>query len=316
MSTSRRPETSGAPPLVHIVILTWNGRNDTLECLRSLVPVWSDRIRGILVDNGSTDGTAEAVKHEFPDLILLENRENLGFTEGSNVGIRYALDHGTDYVLLLNNDTVVDKGFLRELLQVAARSDRIGFVSPKIYFSDPPDMLWFAGARFYSWCGYGRMVGYREKDCGQYDEVREIDRPCGCAVLVSRRLCEEVGLMDPGIFLYSDEVEWTLRARKKGFEAYYAPQARVWHKVSASVGQEGSPDAMYYGVRNTLHALNSQEPLTSALMGDLRNLLVVMVFLFSTINSRSSARKGFHAVLEGLKDYKASRMGKRGSGLQ
>jgi GT2 family glycosyltransferase len=314
MSTSRRPETSGAPPLVHIVILTWNGRNDTLECLRSLVPVWSDRIRGILVDNGSTDGTAEAVKHEFPDLILLENRENLGFTEGSNVGIRYALDHGADYVLLLNNDTVVDKGFLRELLQVAARSDRIGFVSPKIYFSDPPDMLWFAGARFYSWCGYGRMVGYREKDCGQYDEVREIDRPCGCAVLVSRRLCEEVGLMDPGIFLYSDEVEWTLRARKKGFEAYYAPKARVWHKVSATVGRERHPDSYYYGLRNTLYALNRHAPYPFAPLNWARNVLVAGVFLLSLVFSTPLTREAANALASGWTDYRRGRFGRRSPG--
>lgn len=301
--------------MVHVVILSWNGRNDTLECLRSLAPVLNDRVRGILVDNGSTDGTVEAVKHEFPDLIVLENRENLGFTEGNNVGIRYALDHGADYVLLLNNDTVVDSEFVGELVKVASRSDRIGFVSPKIYFSDPPDMLWFAGARFYPWCGYGRMVGYREKDHGQYDQAREIDRPCGCAMLVSRRLCEEVGLMDPSLFMYADEIEWKLRANKMGFKAFFAPKAVVWHKVSASVGQEGHPDAMYYGVRNTLHALNSHEPLTSALLRDLRALLVVMVFLFSAFKSRSIAWKGFRAVLEGVRDHKVSRMGRRGSGM-
>jgi len=301
--------------MIHIVILSWNGRKDTLECLRSLAPLMNDRIRGILVDNGSTDGTVEAVKHEFPDLIVLENRENLGFTAGNNVGLRYALDHSSEFILILNNDTVVDKGIVRELVQVASMSDRIGFVSPKIYFENPPDIIWFAGARFYTWCGYGRMVGYRKKDHGQYDHACEIDRPCGCAMLVSRRLCEEVGLMDPFLFMYADEIEWKLRANKKGFKAFFAPKAVAWHKVSASVGQEGHPDAIYYGVRNTLHALNSHEPLTSALLRHLRTLMVIMVFLFSAFKSRSDAWKGFRAVLEGVRDYKVSRMGRRGSGI-
>ncbi len=146
------------------------------------------------------------------------------------------------------------------MLAVATVSEEIGFVSPKIYFLDPPDLLWFAGARFSTWTGYGRVIGYREPDRGQYDDVRTIDRPCGCAVLVSRRLCREAGLMDDRLFLYVDEVEWMLRARKHGFKACYAPKAKVWHKVSASVGRESHPDAFYYGVRNTLYALNTHAP--------------------------------------------------------
>ena len=307
--------SKGSIPFVYVVILAWNGRDDTLECLHSLEYVWNEKTNGVLVDNGSTDGTVEAVREQYPGLEILQTGENLGFTGGNNVGIRHALKMGADYIILLNNDTVVDQNFVREMLNVASRDESIGFVCPKIYFYDPPGLIWFAGARFHAWCGYGRMVGYREKDCGQYDEVREIDRPCGCAVLVPRRLCEEVGLMDPSLFLYADEIEWMLRAKKKGFKVFFAPKAKVWHKVSASVGQEGHPDALYYGVRNTLYALNSHEPFTSALLRDLRNLMVVMVFLFSAFKSRSAAWKGFRAVLEGVRDYKISRMGRRGSGI-
>ena len=177
------------PPRVCIVVLAWNRRADTLECLRSLARVAEPEIRVILVDNASSDGTVEAARQEFPRIELIETGENLGYTGGNNVGIRRALDLGAEYVLILNNDTVVAPESVRELLAVASRSERIGFVSPKIYFMDPPDRIWFAGARFCTWCGYGRMVGYREKDRARYDRVREIDRPCGCAMLVSRRLC-------------------------------------------------------------------------------------------------------------------------------
>ena len=301
------------PPRVCIVVLACNRREDTLECLRSLARITDPIPTVILVDNGSSDGTADAVKMEFPGIKLIETGENLGYTGGNNAGIRKALELGADYVLILNNDTIVDRGFLREMLAVSSRSERIGFVSPKIYFQNPPDLLWFAGARFCTWCGYGRMTGYRERDRGQYDQIREIDRPCGCAVLVSRRLCEEAGLMDPSLFLYMDEIEWMLRAKKKGFKAYFAPKAVVWHKVSATVGKEHHPDAFYYGVRNTLYALNAHEPAPSALQGCLRNLLIEMIFLFSVFKLRSGVWEGFRATLDGFKDYRSSRMGRRGS---
>ena len=140
-------------PLVYIVVLSWNGREDTLSCLRSLEPVWNERTKGIVVDNGSSDGTPDAVRAAIAGVEVLEAGRNLGFTGGNNIGLRFALDRGADYVLLLNNDTIVDPGFLREMLSVATVSEGIGFVSPKIYFLDPPDLLWFAGARFSTWKG-------------------------------------------------------------------------------------------------------------------------------------------------------------------
>ncbi|MBP2676799.1 MAG: hypothetical protein H6Q84_3639 [Deltaproteobacteria bacterium] len=290
------PAQGKEPPLVYVVILTWNGREDTLECLRSLVPVWNDRVMGLVVDNGSSDGTAEAVRSRFPGMEVIETGENLGYAGGNNVGIRHALDRGADYVLLLNNDTVADPPFLKEMLAVAGGSERIGFVSPKICFLDPPDLL--------------------ERDRGQYDQTTEIDRPCGCAVLVSRRLCREVGLMDDQLFLYGEEVEWMLRARKRRFKACLAPKARVWHKVSASIGGENHPDAFYYGVRNTLRALNGQAPCRFAPAGWARNGMVAAVFALSLLRSSVSLKEGAAAIFSGIRDYRRDLGGPRGKTLR
>lgn len=299
-------------PLVYIVVLNWNGREDTLACLRSLEPVLNERTKGIVVDNGSTDGTPDAVRAAFAGVEVLEAGENLGFTGGNNIGLRFALDRGADYVILLNNDTVVDPRFLPEMLTVATVSEDIGFVSPKIYFLDPPDLLWFAGARFSTCTGYGRVIGYREIDRGQYDHVRTIDRPCGCAVLVSRRLCREAGLMDDRLFLYVDEVEWMLRARKHGFKACYAPKAKVWHKVSASVGRESHPDAFYYGVRNTLCALNTHVPCGNRISMCFRELSVTSIHLAALLLSSAPKVEGLRAIWQGLADYRRGTFGKRG----
>lgn len=314
MVTEAHPPPSGiaaTDPLVYIVVLNWNGREDTLACLRSLEPVWSERTKGVVVDNGSTDGTPDAIRAAFAAVEVLETGRNLGFTGGNNVGLRFALDSGADYVLLLNNDTVVDPLFVREMLKVAARSEEIGFVSPKIYFLDPPDLLWFAGARFSTRTGYGRVIGYGEPDRGQYDDVRPIDRPCGCAVLVSRRLCREAGLMEDKLFLYVDEVEWMLRGRKHGFKACYAPKAKVWHKVSASVGRESHPDAFYYGVRNTLYALNTHARCGTGILRYFRELSVISVHLAALLLSSAPKLDGLRAIRQGLRDYRRGTFGRR-----
>jgi len=307
------PGYAATDPLVYIVVLNWNGREDTLACLRSLEPVWNERTKGIVVDNGSSDGTPDAVREAYPGVEVLEAGKNLGFTGGNNIGLRLALDRGADFVLLLNNDTIVDPGFFREMLSVATASEEIGFVSHKIYFLDPPDLLWFAGAKFSIRTGYGRVIGYREPDRGQYDVARTIDRPCGCAVLVSRRLCREAGLMDEGLFLYVDEVEWMLRARKHGFKACYAPKAKVWHKVSASVGRESHPDAFYYGVRNTLYALNTHVPCGTGTSRYLRELSVTSVHLAALMLSSAPKVDGVRAIRQGLADYRNGTFGKRGN---
>lgn len=307
LSSSR----SGESPLVYVVILNWNRKEDTLACLRSLEPVWGDRTKGVVVDNGSTDGTPAVVRAAYAGVEVIETGVNLGFTGGNNVGLLHALERGADYILLLNNDTIVDPLFLSEMLAVATASDRIGFVSPKIYFLDPPDLLWFAGAWFLTWAGYGRVTGYRRRDRGRYDRVREIDRPCGCALLVSRSVCHEAGLLDPGIFLYFDEVEWALRARNHGFKAYIAPKAKVWHKVSSSVGGEGHPDGFYYGVRNTLYALNAQAPCRSWPLRCARNAVIVGVHLLSLLISATSLVEGIRAIASGVGDYRAGNLGPR-----
>jgi GT2 family glycosyltransferase len=267
----------------------------------------------IVVDNGSSDGTPDSVRAAFAGVEVLEVGKNLGFTGGNNIGLRFALDRGADYVLLLNNDTVVDSRFLREMLAVATVSEEIGFVSPKIYFLDPPDLLWFAGAKFSTVTGYGHVIGYREPDRGQYDDVQTIDRPCGCSLLVSRRLCREAGLMDEGLFLYVDEVEWMLRARKHGFRACYAPKAKVWHKVSASVGRESHQDAFYYGVRNTLYALNTHAPCGNRILGYFRELSVTSVHLAALLLSSAPKVDGVRAIRQGLADYRRGTFGKRGN---
>jgi GT2 family glycosyltransferase len=295
---------------VAVVLLSWNGRDDTLAALASLAAVTYPELAPIVVDNGSSDGIGEALAAAFPSVELIRSEQNLGFAEGSNVGIRRALERGAGYVLLLNNDVEVEPGFVGALVEEARRRPDAGALCSKILYLDPPDLIWFAGASFDPRAGYnGRQRGYRELDDGRFDEVVESDRACGASMLVPRRVLEEVGLFDPALFAYSEDTEWSLRARRAGYHHYVVPASKVWHKVSVASGGESSPATLYYDLRNTLEVCERYAPL-GALASARRRAVLVSAHLAQALLSRRR-REGVAAVWQGYRDQRASRLGQR-----
>ena len=220
-------------------MLAWNGKPLTLECLESLAAIRYENAAVILVDNASTDGTADAVRKAYGGRVaVIENPENLGFARGNNVGIRRALDEGADFVLLLNNDTVVDPALVDSLVAVIAGSKDIGIVGPKIYYASQPDRIWFAGGEVLLSRGLSRHIGIRERDTGRHDSVRDVDYVTGCALLARREVFEKIGYLDPVFAAYYEDTDFCMRARRAGFRVVYAPAGKVWHKISASTGGE------------------------------------------------------------------------------
>ena len=295
--------------VVAAVVLSWNRREDTLACLRSLAAA-EPAPHVIVVDNASTDGTSEAVRREFPAMELIENPTNLGFAEGNDVGIRRALAQGADHVLVLNNDTEVDVGFLAPLLEEAARRPDAGALSPKILFAEPSDVIWFAGAEYDARSGYnGRHRGYREADDGRFDAVVETGRVCGAAMLVPRDVLEKVGVFDPELFAYSEDTDWSLRAREAGYRHYVVPASRVWHKVSAASGGESSPTAIYYDVRNALVVAERHAPLGA--FGTWRRRLTIVGAHLVQVARAPRRRECLVATWQGWRDFHAGRLGRR-----
>jgi GT2 family glycosyltransferase len=296
--------------VVAAVVLSWNRRGDTLACLRSLAAVEDPAPHVILVDNASADGTVEAARKEFPAVQVIVNAGNLGFAEGNNVGIRDALAHGAEHVLVLNNDTEVDPAFLRALLDEAARRPDAGALCPKILFADPPDLIWFAGAGYDPKSGYnGRHRGYREPDDGRFDSVVETDRACGAAMLVPRAVLEQVGVFDPALFAYSEDTDWSLRAREAGYCLYVVPASRVHHRVSAASGGESSPTALYYDLRNALVVAERHAPLPR--VGTWRRRAVQVGAHLAQALRSSRRREGAAAVWQAWRDFHAGRLGPR-----
>lgn len=294
-------------PTVHFSILNWNQQEMTCACLASLAQLDYPNYQIIVVDNGSRAGEAAVIQERFPSAIVLANGRNLGFAEGNNVGIRYALEHGADYVLLLNNDTTVDPLMLTRLIEVAERDEQIGIVGPKISYFDEPDTIWSAGGVI----GTLRepiMLGLDESDRGQRDALREVDWVTGCALLIKSAVVREIGLIEARFFIYFEETEWCYRVRKAGHKIIYVPTALVWHKIKPR-HQALSERHVYLMTRNELlylHRTDARLPLILYVIAA-KNLRTVGSW---TVCQRHKDKRPLRrAVLRGIWDFVTGRFG-------
>ena len=297
------------PPLVVAVVLSWNRREETLACLRSLSRVDYARLRVVVVDNGSTDGSAHAVAAAFPAVDLVRNQVNRGYAGGMNDGIRRALELGAEYVVLLNNDVEVEPGFLSALVEEAQRAPEAAALSPVVVFAGRPELVWYAGAPFDPARGYnGRITGYR-RPVAEFDQVMETERAAGTALLVPSGVLERIGAFDEELFAYSEDTDWSLRARDAGYRLLVVPAARVRHKVSLSSGGENSPATLYYGLRNSLVVAERHAPL--GVVGTWRRRAVLIaVHLLQALRS-GQKRTALVAVGPGWRDWRRGRLGPR-----
>lgn len=249
---------------VSTIILNWNGLEDTIECLESLKKITYPNYEVIVVDNDSRGNDAQVLKEKFGDYIdLIKNDKNYGFAEGANIGIRYALNNSApDYILLLNNDTVVDPEFLTEMINAAECDPAIGIAGAKIYYYDDPERLQFVWGKINLWTGQPfqkpKIIAERiqniEFDKGQYDRIENIQTGwvAGCCFLIKRQTLQKIGLLDKGYSLYWEEPDYCLRAQKAGYRIIYVPQAKVWHKGGRAT-KKASRTTRYHSVRSRFH---------------------------------------------------------------
>lgn len=181
------------------------------------------------------------------ELILIKNNENLGFAEGNNIGINYALEHlKTDYIMLLNNDTVVEEDFLNELILFSEKKDEMGVVGPNVFYYNNPTTTTYIGGHV-DIC-HGKITYPHLNETKKLETPEEMDYISGCSLLIKREVIERIGLLDPDYFLYYEDTDWCLRAKKAGYRLFYVPKAKIWHKVSGSM--DSSLTMFYYGTRN------------------------------------------------------------------
>jgi len=250
-------------PKVVVGTLTWNQKNDVLECLSSLTRLDYPNFEIVVVDNASTDGTSEAIREQYPSVHIVRHTQNLGCAEGVNGEIRSAIQKQADYLFIIANDAVVAPSTLSELVTVAEKDSTIGFAVPKVYYYGSERRIWFARGikiRDIDWLR-GRFKGYIQnvEDDGTFEEEEEVCLYPGGFCLVRMDVIRKVGFLDPRYFIYFDDSEWLMRIYKAGYKGRYAPRAVTWHKPSSSVTME-SMSFYYYRARNQLYFYKKYAP--------------------------------------------------------
>jgi len=216
---------------VWAIVLMYGGEDVTVACIDSLLVQDYEALRVLLVDNASPDGSGERVRARFPSIEYLNTGANLGYTGGNNRGMRYALEKGADYLLVLNNDTVLDPGCVSTLMESRARADRMGALSPKILYFDDPTRIWFAGGDY----SYAKAIGHHRNeleldDPNEAPRLDEITFVSGCCFLMPAAVARDVGGFREDFFMYCEDVELSLRLTRAGYRMYYQPAARMLHR--------------------------------------------------------------------------------------
>lgn len=232
-------------PFVSIVIVNFNGRRFLEPCLSSLAGQSFKNFEIILVDNHSSDGSAEYIRNQFPSVTLIETGKNLGFAGGTNIGIRASRG---DSILTLNNDTVADPRFIENLVRPMASDSRLGMCASKMLF---PDGRINSTGICISRSGAAWDRGIYEKDSGGFNTEEEVFGPCAGAALYRRAMLDEIGLFDEDFFIYMEDVDLAFRARLAGWKCRFIPFARVTHFMGGTTGIN-SDLSVFYGNRNLL----------------------------------------------------------------
>lgn len=277
---------------VFIVILNWKRPDETLESLGSVGQLSTSgyKLNVVVVDNGSKENSYKKLKDiilKNADYKLIRNQNNLGYAGGMNVGIRYSLNEKADYVVLLNNDTLLDKEMVVELLKTAQENKKTGILCPKIYFnkgyefykdrykdSELGKVIWYAGG-IIDWANvYGKNRGVDEVDKGQYNKVEDTDFATGNCMFIRSDVLRQNGLFDEKYFMYLEDVDLCVRYKKAGWSILYSPNAVMWHKVAQSSGI-GSELNDYFITRNRMYFGLKYAPIRSrcALMRESLKLL-------------------------------------------
>lgn len=292
-------------PKVTAIILNFNLVQYTIECLHSLENIDYPNLEILVIDNGSTDDSIKRLKETFPHLDVHATGENLGYTGGINVGFQRALMGKPKYILVLNPDTEVDPRFLSYLVAAMEARPMAAGACGTIYTDHERTRVWYAGGRMIPWRGLAVHNHENEiLDPALLGEPYPVTFVTGCMILFRAALLEEVGLEDERFFMVLDDIEFSARILKKGYELLYVPKALIYHKV---MGEKESPFKLYYGVRNRLLLINTSFSGSTRLIARVYFLCVIslkMAFWFLT--NRTFAR----AAAYGMKDYFQGNFGK------
>ena len=291
-------------PKISIVLLNLNQHRMTIDCIESLTENDYTNFEIILVDNGSTDNSVEifeSLPQKYQNLKFIKNRENLGFAEGNNVGIR---NSDGDYILLLNNDTIVKKDFLSSLVDATKKFPNAGAFGPKMYSYDKPLEIWHIGGEI------TKFLNFTHTPLKYKDSYKSVDWLSGCALMMNRETVEKVGLLNSSFFIYFEDVEWCIRAKKAGYDLIYVPNAELWHIGSVTSKERGGTTFfIYYGYRNKLFILKKHYTglISTAIYIETMLSLLVRSIISLLKGDRTNGMAYFYALVDGVRGVSKKR---------
>lgn len=291
---------------VGVILVNYNGKNYNEECIDSILKSTYKNLEVLVVDNASSDDSVELLKKRYMNNItVVETGLNLGFSGGNNVGIKLALEKKCDFILLLNNDTVIEEKMI-EIMVETSIDNQYCVISPKIYYYDNKEVIWSAGADMIWKKGIPAQRGMNEVDKGQFDIECNVEIATGCCLLIHKKIVEEVGLLPDDYFLYYEDTDYTTQIVRRGYKILYLPSARMYHKVSASTGGEESFNYIYYNTRNRLlfNKRFNYKNKTSYITYFYATRVIKIIKWF--IMKRNDLIK---ATLKGIKDFNNNKLG-------
>lgn len=287
---------------IAIILVNYNGEAYLKECIDSLRGINYDNYEIIVVDNGSTDNSLEILNEYNSGVVLIQAEKNGGFSYGNNIGIKYALENNADYCLLINTDTLVEPDFLLKLLESFDRYENVGIVGPKIMYYPDKERIWFGGGRI-NWLRFKVIHDHiKELDIGQCNEEKEVEFMTGCAILISKKTIEKVGLLEEDYFMYCEDIDFSMKILDNNLKIIFNPEAVIYHKVSASSGGEDSPFSLYWKNMNTIKVMKkfkNRTNIATYLIGKtmfyLENLIKCVLYKLKGKNEH------YEAIVKGIK---------------
>jgi GT2 family glycosyltransferase len=291
-----------ADPKIGIVLVNYNGLEFQNNCIDSINESTYKNFMIIVVDNGSSDGSVEKLKFSYNQVEILEMKCNLGVAEGNNIGIRHALKNNCEYILLLNNDTEIEKNMLKILVEKANPGT---LAVPKIYYHGHKNLIWCAGGEINWSKGITVHYGMNKRDSDIYKKEKYIQYAPTCCMLIHRDVFNSIGIMDEKYFMYYDDTDFCVRATNHEFKILYVPEALLWHKVSSSSGGEESLTTIYYTNRNRLYFISKYIE---------KSFRVVMFFYVSRLIKMvrwifTNKRMNVKILIKAILDYKNNKLG-------
>ncbi len=295
------------PPKVSIIILNWNGLKDTLECLESLQKINYPNHEVIVVDNNSSGDDVNIIKEKFGDYVkeIIISKDNLGFSGGNNLGIKYSLKKGTDFILILNNDTIVEPDFLGLLINKFKLDEQAGIVAPLINYYNKPQIIWSAGGKINKIRGAG--VAYSDKLSFINKKASLVEFVSGCCMLIKKEVFQKIEGFDENFFLYNEDTDLCLRVLRTGYKIFVESNSIIYHKVKSSTKRNLSAVALYYETRNRLYFVKKNFNNFYFITGLYIGITMIIKSVFWII---SGEFKKVEAVWKSIRDFASGKMGK------